>query len=117
MELQPLKVRFYPKKRSLDSTTYTLYMRMVLRGRSAKADEVDHPNPAQHQVTVRYANLELDSRLLIVNIFGEVIEERMLSVGASKLLLSTESYPNGVYLARIETGSKVLLKEKFIILK
>ncbi len=33
MELQPLKVRFYPKKRSLDSTTYTLYMRMVLRGR------------------------------------------------------------------------------------
>jgi len=33
MELQPLKVRFYPKQRSKGSSIYTLYMRMVLNGK------------------------------------------------------------------------------------
>ena len=33
MELQPLKIRFYPKLKSPSSDIYTLYMRMILAGK------------------------------------------------------------------------------------
>ena len=33
MELQPLKIRFYPKMRAKGSEGYTLYMRLVLSGK------------------------------------------------------------------------------------
>lgn len=48
---------------------------------------------------------------------GDVIEVKLLRGGSGKMVLNTTSYPNGVYLATIKTAEKILLKDKFVILK
>ncbi|MBP6730964.1 MAG: T9SS type A sorting domain-containing protein [Chitinophagales bacterium] len=52
-----------------------------------------------------------------MNAIGVVVDVRLLAEISNKLNINTTVYPNGIYLARIETGSKALLKNKFIILK
>ena len=75
-----------------------------------------YPNPAQNLITIEYGSVPENSRLFIVSMIGEIMENKMLN-GNGKVDVNTSSYQNGVYLARIETGAKALLKSKFIILK
>lgn len=75
-----------------------------------------YPNPAQNIVTIEYSGLAGDSKLVVVNVLGEIVDTRFTGANG-KMELNTTYYQNGVYLARIEAGNIALLKSKFIVQK
>jgi site-specific recombinase XerD len=88
MELQPLKVRFYPKKRSLKSSAYTLYMRMVLRGQRTDLslnyelskeswDDGDQTMKSKHPDRGYVLNLTNKYRQLAFDAYQQLIQRGM----------------------------------------
>jgi hypothetical protein len=76
-----------------------------------------YPNPAQRSITFDYENIPENSRLMVTDLVGQVITTLPLASAYGTLTLNTGNYPNGVYLLSAEADGKVLLKQKFIVLK
>lgn len=76
-----------------------------------------YPNPAQGSITFDYENMPEDSRLVVADLVGQVITTLPVENDYGTITLNTGSYPNGVYLVSAEADGKVLLKQKFIVLK
>jgi hypothetical protein len=76
-----------------------------------------YPNPAQGLITFDYENMPENSRLMVTDLLGQVITTLPLASAYGTYTLNTGNYPNGVYLLSAEADGKVLLKQKFIVLK
>ncbi len=69
-----------------------------------------HPNPAKNQVMV--TSSEIIEQITLYNISGKIIEE--ISCEEQNISLNTTVIPDGLYLVKIETGTKVSF-QKFVI--
>lgn len=72
-----------------------------------------YPNPAHEQMTIESKGMTID-KMEVMNIVGQlvfVVEPR-----TSKVLLSTETFDQGVYLVRLHIGGQVVTK-RFEVIK
>ena len=78
------------------------------------------PNPATNSVTIEYS-MEKDNNaeIIITNLLGEIISTTNVNYrndSASKTVIDVSKFNNGMYLASVNTKTKILQK-KFVILK
>ena len=76
-----------------------------------------YPNPAQNSITIEYKAVAENSKLFFIDMLGSVIEVKELHENGGKLSVNTSSFPNGIYLARLENSEYSSLMSKFIIQK
>lgn len=100
-----------------DGSDAIVYQPKAAEKQVAKPTVKIYPNPATNSVTVEYSGLEANANLLITNSLGQILEQQRVIETTGKLFLNTTDYQSGVYIIRINTGSEIAMKSKFIIYK
>ena len=67
------------------------------------------PNPARDQAFIRFARpVQGDVRIEMFNNLGSLVYTEIMSQTDNDIEISTDKYPNGLYIIRISTGNVLL---------
>lgn len=80
---------------------------------------IAYPNPASEKVTFRYKVASQTNNLILrlSNTTGQIVKEFKLSLGTGKVVWSTNTIPNGVYIYELKDNVKTIDVGKVIISK
>lgn len=70
------------------------------------------PNPVKNELQVRFDGKPYDCRVVVVNLLGQVIYDKMTG-GSGLVLINTSSFSRGVYAMRIY-GENGVIERKFV---
>jgi carboxypeptidase T len=75
------------------------------------------PNPAVDYIYVNYSSTSSNSRLIVTDVSGRVLEKINVNPGNSHYTLNTRTLPQGIYLMLLESDGKKSNFQRFTVLK
>ena len=73
------------------------------------------PNPATETLNIMYIDKELNTTLRITNGIGQTVYSKRIKLGISAISLS--EIPAGVYLCSLNTGDRVIAKQRLVVVR
>lgn len=77
-----------------------------------------YPNPATNQFTLTYTskyNLPIKPQAIVYNLQGQVMQEVSLNGNSWQEQISVASYPSGMYIYQVVSGTQVLVSGKILV--
>ena len=76
-----------------------------------------YPNPAEQQANfkLRITNYEVRLRIRLFDLFGREVKNVTLFPGQTKYRLDVSDLPAGLYIAVVESGEKIIGREKLAV--
>ena len=73
------------------------------------------PNPAKEQVTINYNELNNNSTIEVYDLTGRALANYTITTTSGSITIPTSSYPVGVYIVVVKTGTSLVTQQKLII--
>ena len=108
LDADPLPGRSYYRLKQFDRDGRYQYSPLrSLVTESSGASITISPNPADADVWIRYAELEADSQVQVVDMHGRVVGVAKLPAGSGEQRLDTGHLPAGIYVVRLTDHSDI----------
>ena len=89
-------------KFGLESSKTTIYLDLSEEKTDKEIEIITFPNPADQKITIHANNQDEIQNVFIFNAVGQSISDHT-NVGSNHFELNTSQFPEGLYLARVET--------------
>ena len=70
-----------------------------------------YPNPAQDKLYINSLNFSGTAQLQLVTIAGQIVEQKMITVGNETTELNINHLPKGIYLLRLQTAQQTITQK------
>jgi len=104
---RPVAVKLLP---AINTSVYTT-------DQSSKISFYISQNPFQYQTRFLFDEIQEESNIEIFNTYGQKINTIYLSKGQSEGVWSAENHQNGIYFAKLISGSKTIADTKIVLLR
>ena len=90
------------EKFGLESSKTTIYLDLAEENVVHELEVITFPNPVNQILTIHANNQDKIQNVIVYNALGQSVSEH-INVGSNHFELNTSQYPEGMYLARVET--------------
>ncbi|MDG2448282.1 MAG: T9SS type A sorting domain-containing protein, partial [Saprospiraceae bacterium] len=90
------------QKFGLESSKTTIYLDLIEDKLEKEIEIISFPNPADQKITIHANNQDEIQNVFIYNTVGQSVSGHV-NVGSNHFELMTSQYPEGMYMARVET--------------
>ncbi len=90
------------QKFGLESSKTTIYLDLIEDKLEKEIEIISFPNPADQKITIHANNQDEIQNVFIYNTVGQSVSGHV-NVGSNHFELITSQYPEGMYMARVET--------------